>query len=70
METKKFLEFNGTNINFLAKDGIYWIAVKPICRVLNVNYDRQYKNLKSDKILKSAYALQPMQIGKNKQNIY
>jgi len=27
----KFLQFNGKNIYFLAVDGTYWIAVRPIC---------------------------------------
>jgi hypothetical protein len=40
-EIKKFLEFNGKNIYFLAVDGIYWIAVKPICEALDV--DEQFQ---------------------------
>jgi len=59
---EKFLQFNGKNILFLAKDGQFWIAIKPICEALNVNFDRQYKNLKKDKILGPAYAIQPMQV--------
>lgn len=42
--TKKFLEFNGKSIFFLAKNGTYWIALKPICDALNVQYVRQFKN--------------------------
>lgn len=58
---KKFLEFNGKSIYFLAVDGQYWIALKPICEALNVNWDRQYKNLKEDENLKAVHAIQPMQ---------
>jgi len=50
-EIKKFLEFNGKKIFFVAADGKWWIAIKPICEVLNVDYIRQFKNLKEDKIL-------------------
>jgi len=50
-EIKKFLEFNGKSIHFLAVDGQYWIAIKPICEALNVDYIRQFKNLQDDKIL-------------------
>jgi len=57
---KNFLEFNGKAIYFLSKDGQYWVAVKPICEALGVNFDRQYKNIKSDEILKDVYAIQPM----------
>lgn len=61
-ETRKFLEFNGKNIFFVAIDGQYWIAIKPICRALNVDYVRQFKNLKEDEILKAALSKQTMQV--------
>ena len=57
---RKFLEFNGKTIYFLAKDGAYWVAIKPICEALKINYDRQFKNLKSDKIFGQLYAKQHM----------
>lgn len=43
-ETKKFLEFNGKVIYFLGKEGQYWIALKPICEAIGVQYVRQFKN--------------------------
>jgi len=63
MDTKKFLEFNGKSIYFLSKDGTYWIAIKPICEALEVNYNRQFQNIKSDSILAPAFAIQQMQVG-------
>jgi hypothetical protein len=57
---EKFLEFNGKTIYFLAVDGIYWIAVKPICEAIGINYDRQFKNLKSSKLYRQLYAKQHM----------
>jgi len=57
---KKFLEFNGKTIYFVAVDGQYWIAIKPICEALNVDYIRQFKNLKDDKILGAALSNQTM----------
>lgn len=50
-ESKKFLEFNGKTIFFVAVDGQYWIALKPICEALNVDYIQQFKNVKNDEIL-------------------
>lgn len=50
-EIKKFLEFNGKTIYFVDVNGTNWIAIKPICDVLNVNYNRQFQNLKEDVIL-------------------
>lgn len=59
---KKFLEFNGKSICFLLKDGTYWVALKPICEALGVNWMRQFTNLKEHEILGPAHATQPMQI--------
>lgn len=48
---KKFLEFNGTNVYFVSAAGTYWVAIKPICEALGVDYERQRRNLKTDKFL-------------------
>jgi hypothetical protein len=56
----KFLEFNGKVIYFLAKDGQYWIAIKPICDALKVQYVRQFKNIKQDEILSQLLSDQTM----------
>ncbi len=58
----KFLEFNGKNLLFVTKDGIYWIAIKPVCEVLGVDYIQQFKNVNEDAILGPALAIQPMQV--------
>ncbi len=58
--TKKFLEFNGKVIYFVAADGQYWIALKPICEALNVNWNRQFQNLKENVILSQLFAEQQM----------
>ena len=50
-EIQKFLEFNGKTIFFVAADGQYWIAIKPICEALNVHYEHQRELLKKDEIL-------------------
>lgn len=57
-ETRKFLDFNGTNIPVLSADGNVYVAIKPICTALGVNYDRQYKNLLSHPIFSHVYAKQ------------
>ena len=50
-QIKKFLEFNGKAILFLQVDGTYYVAIKPICEALEVNYKEQYRQIKSDPIL-------------------
>ena len=62
---KKFLQFNGRILYFMAIDGNYWIAIKPICDALGVEYTRAFKNLKQDEILGDALAKQPMHDVKN-----
>lgn len=59
---EKFLEFNGKRISILRNDGEWWVAVKPICEALNVNYNRQFQNIKDDDILGSVFAIQQIQI--------
>jgi len=56
-KTRK-LDFNGKSISILLADGTWWIALKPICEALDINFDRQYKNLMDDEILSQLYAKQ------------
>lgn len=56
------LEIKGKNVWFLRKDEGYFIAIRPICEALGVNYNRQYQNLMSDPILAPEFAKQQMQV--------
>ena len=62
---ERFLEFNGRTLLFLAKNGIYWIAIKPVCEAIGVEYTRVFKNIKGDPVLGPALAIQPMQVPGN-----
>lgn len=55
----RFLEFNGQTIYFLAKDTVYWVAVRPICDAIGIDYDSEHKRMKADKILGPALQNQP-----------
>lgn len=59
-QVSKFLEFNGKNLVFLAVDGQYWIALKPICEVLGVDYIRAFRNTKDDRIFGQLLSEQTM----------
>lgn len=48
---EKFLQFKGKRIVLLAKRSVWWIALKPICEALGVDYIRQFKKLKENRIL-------------------
>jgi prophage antirepressor-like protein len=63
---EKFLQFNGKTIYFQSYDGQFWIAIKPICEALNVNYNPQVLALKNDVFFKDAYTLQYMHDSSNR----
>lgn len=48
---EKLLDFNGKNISLLMADGTWWVAIKPVCEALGIDYEAQRKNLKEDEIL-------------------
>jgi prophage antirepressor-like protein len=56
----KKLEVNGRDLSMTYVDNQWWVAIKPICEALGVNYDRQFQNIKLDEILKDVYAKQHM----------
>lgn len=56
----KFLEFNGKRINILLADGTWYIAIKPICEALKVDYISAFKNAKEDEILGQLLSEQTM----------
>jgi hypothetical protein len=57
-----FLQFKGKNLLFLSKTDGFYIAIKPVCEALGVDYIRQHKNLSSDPILGPALSKQTMQV--------
>lgn len=63
---KNFLEFNGRNIYTLANDGVYYVALKPICESLNVNWQAAHKRLLEDKILSELSSEQTIVAADNK----
>jgi len=65
-QVSKFLEFNGKTLVFLSVNGDYWVALKPICEALNVDYSRQLRTLKSDLIFGQLWSLQTMVGADNK----
>jgi hypothetical protein len=46
-ESQKFLEFNGKTIYFISVDGQFWIALKPICEALGVDWKNQHGKLQN-----------------------
>lgn len=48
---EKILNFNDREISLVLADGQWWVAVKPVCEALGVDYLAQYKNLQEEEIL-------------------
>jgi hypothetical protein len=61
--SSNFLQFNNTNIVFTDVNGVTYVAIKPICIALNVDYSAQLKRLKKHPILAPEYAILPIQVG-------
>jgi len=55
---QKFLDLHGKQILFTYVEGQYWVAIKPICEALDVNYNRQFQNIKKDYDLSELFAEQ------------
>lgn len=56
------VKFNEVNIPYTYVDGVCWLAVKPICEALGVDFDRQIRRLKGHRIFGPATAVQPLQV--------
>lgn len=56
MRTEKFLDFNGKKLTLVNSDGTFYIAIKPICDVLELNFNRQFQNIKKHQIFKQLFA--------------
>lgn len=65
-QLKKFLQFNNKNVYFISKDGVWWIAIKPICEAIGVDFEGQRKNFKNDKILSELPSIQTVVAADNK----
>lgn len=60
MSNLRKLEINDKEVYFTSAEGKWWVAVKPICDALGVDYSRQLRTLKEDNVLGDAWSLQTM----------
>ena len=67
MKPQNFLSFNEKTIYFKEVGNEYWIAIKPICEALNVDYIRAYKNISEDENLSQLLSEQTM-VGADNKN--
>ena len=57
---ERFLEFDGKRITILLNDGEWWVAIRPICDALGVNYNRQAQNIRDHRKLSQLVAEQQL----------
>jgi hypothetical protein len=57
-----FLQFNNTNVLFTSVDGVTYVAIKPICQALNIDYSAQLLRVKNDPLLGSEYGVYHIQV--------
>ncbi len=67
---KSLLKFNGRRIPYVNVDGVNYIAIRPICDALGINYNRQYQNLKNNEDLDGVFAIQQMRDPENRIRNY
>lgn len=56
------VQFNGIELICVCTPNQTFIAVKPLCSALEVNYNRQYQNIQKDPILGPVFAKQQIQV--------
>lgn len=61
------LEFAGKSISVIHADNEWWVAVKPICDALTVDYEAQRKRIKSDPILSRVSSNQTVHDASNRR---
>lgn len=64
------LQFNETDIPYVVVEDITFISIRPICKALGVDYHRQYKNLKKDRILNGVLSVQTMRDSESRMRKY
>ncbi|MGM0530441.1 MAG: phage antirepressor N-terminal domain-containing protein [Bacteroidota bacterium] len=70
MRRRPLLEFNGKDIPYVVVEDTTFIAIRPICDALGVDYHRQYKNIKKDKILNGVLSKQPTRDSESRMRNY
>jgi hypothetical protein len=51
MDSPQYLEFNDHQIAIVSADGTHWVAIKPLCEALGVNYKHQQQVISQDEKL-------------------
>lgn len=50
MRSREFLKFNGHDLYYAIKDGVNYIAYKPVCDALGIDYSNAHRDLRNHKV--------------------
>ena len=56
--TTRILNFNGIELTLVLANKDWWIAIKPVCEALGINYKAQHKAISEDEALSQLSSLQ------------
>jgi hypothetical protein len=63
----KDLKFNNEKVVFTYQNDDYYVAVKPLCKALNIDFGNQFEVIKRDSILGAEYGNYRIQLGIQKR---
>lgn len=63
----KDLVFNNEKVVFTYQDNEYYIAIKPLCKALGIDYGNQFEVIKKDSVLGPAYGNYRIQVDTQKR---
>jgi len=66
----KTVKFNGKTIIYTEVNSVDYIALKPVCEALEVDYIQQYKNTREDIFLRPALCKHTMQVPEDQNREY
>jgi prophage antirepressor-like protein len=61
------LEFQGQKIDHIFKNDQFWVAIKPICTALKINYSRAAETIRNDEILGQVSAVEHLVAADNRR---
>lgn len=57
-----FLQFNGKNIVFLSKNGVFYVALKPIAEALNIDFNHEKTRISNDPFFGAKVGKYPLMV--------
>ena len=66
---EKIIEIDGHKLNLILHQDSWWIAIKPICQLLDIDYNHHSQYIKRDIVLSKLLTLQKVLAADNKNRL-